>query len=322
MFLKSNLGIIKNVKTRWFAILLTISLLFLTGLPALAQGPDPQLFPETGHYVGGEFLAFYRSIPNATLTLGYPITEEAIKNGQTIQYFQRGRMELHPEAPAGQRVKLTPIGKEMYRKGEQLNIFNPFACRYFSSTGFSVCYSFLDFYKANGAEARFGQPISPFEYRNDLIVQYFEYARFEWKPSNSEGQRVVIADLGREYFDYLQEPPSWLNPPSGEPNIRVQKLQTQAFVWKAVALANDNQLVYIIVQDQNLQPVSNAQGSAVIKWPDGTVTNQAFITNSSGVGIVTLTFNNQPYGKTVIIDITATKDGINATTTTSFRIWY
>jgi hypothetical protein len=309
------------VKTRLFAILLAISLLLLTGLPAFAQSPDPEYFKQTGHYVGGEFLAYYRSISNAATTLGYPLTEEQTKNGQVIQYFQRGRMELHPELPAGQRVKLTPIGREMYRKGEQLNIFNPFACRYFSATGFSVCYSFLDFYKANGGEARFGQPISPFEYRNDLIVQYFEYARFEWKPSNSEGERVMIADLGREYFDFLQEPPAWLNPPAGDPNTRVFKMQTQAFVWKAVALANDNQLVYIIVQDQNLQPVPNAQGMAIIKWPDGASASQAFFTNSSGVGIVTLTFTNQPYGKTVIIEITVTKDGLITTTTTSFRIW-
>lgn len=323
MFSKSNLGIIKSVKTRLFAtIIIAIALLSVTGLSAFAQGPDPLLFPETGHYVGGEFLAYYRNIPNATTTLGYPITEAVTKNGQIIQYFQRGRMELHSELPDGQRVKLTPIGREMYHPGEQLSIFNPFACRYFPATGFSVCYAFLDFYKQNGGEERYGQPISPFEYRNDLIVQYFEYARFEWKPSNQEGQRVVIADLGREYFDYLQEPPGWLTPPSGEPNIRVQKMQTQAFVWKAVALANDNQLVYIIVQDQNLQPVSNAQGNAIIKWPDNTVTNQAFITNSSGVGIVTLTFNNQPYGKTVIIDIAVTKDGIATSTTTSFRIWH
>jgi len=310
------------VKTRWLVILLTTSLLFVTGLPVFAQSPDPQFFEQTGHYVGGEFLAYYQSIPNATVTLGYPITEAVTKNGQNIQYFQRGRMELHPELPAGQRVTLTALGREMYHKGEQLSIFNPFACRYFPATGFSVCYSFLDFYKANGGEERFGQPISPFEYRNDLIVQYFEYARFEWKPSNEEGQRVVIADLGREYFDFLQEPPSWLAPPSDEPNFHVQKLQTQAFVWKAVALADDNQLVYIIVQDQNLKPVMNAQGTAAVKWPDGTSSSQPFFTNSSGVGIVPLTFSNQPYGKTIIIDITVTKDGLTTTTTTSFRIWH
>jgi hypothetical protein len=60
---------------------------------------------------------------------------------------------------------------------------------------------------------------------------------------------------------------------------------------------------------------------AIIKWPDGASASQAFFTNSSGVGIVTLTFTNQPYGKTVIIEITVTKDGLITTTTTSFRIW-
>ncbi len=322
MFVKSNLGIIEIVKTRFLGVLVAFSLLLTTGIPAFAQEPDPQYFEQTGHYVGGEFLAFYRSVSNATTTLGYPITEAVSKNGQTIQYFQRGRMELHPNLPAGQRVKLTPIGSEMYRKGEQLNIFNPFACRYFRTTGFSVCYAFLEFYNQNGGEGRFGQPISPFEYRNDLIVQYFEYARFEWKYSSEEGQRVSLADIGREYFDFQQEPAIWLKSPEGDPSPRVIKLQTQAFVWKAVVLANDNQLVYIIVQDQNLQPVINVQGTAVVKWPDGTSSSQPFFTNTSGVGIVPLTFTNQPYGKTVIIEITVTKDGLTTTTTTSFRIWY
>jgi hypothetical protein len=309
---------------RFFGILFVLSLLLTTGAPVFAQSTGSEYFKETGHYVTGEFLTYYRSVSNAQLLFGYPITEAFPKNGITIQYFQRTRFELYTNLPAGQRVRLTQVGKAMYAPGERLDIFNPYACRYFTQTGFSVCYAFLDFYKLNGSEERFGQPISPFEYRNDLIVQYFENARFEWKPWMPEGQRVSVADLGRQYFDQQKEDPNLLKPPvqGSQQIVTAVQLQVRAFVWKAVTLASDQQLVYIIVQDQNLQPVSNAQGTATVRWADETSSTIPFSTNSSGVGIVPLTFINQPYGKMVNIEIFVTKDGLSTTTTTSFRIWY
>lgn len=311
-----------NVK-RVFPVLVVLILFLMVGTPVQAQSSGGEYFKETGHYVSGDFLDYYRSVPNATALFGYPITEAFVKNGRTIQYFQRARFELYPELPAGQRVKLTPIGKALYTPGEQLNLFNPFACRYFPQTGYSVCYAFLDFFKANGGLERFGQPISPFEYRNDLIVQYFENARLEWKPWLPEGQRVSVADLGRLYFDNQKEDPNLLNPVKGGTEIgALTQLHVSAFVWKAVTLASDQQLVYVVVQDQNLQPVSGAQGTATVRWADGTTSTLSFSTNSSGVGIVPLSFINQPYGKMVNIEIRVTKDGLEARTTTSFRIWY
>jgi hypothetical protein len=307
---------------RFFWILFIVSLLLAIGAPAYAQSSGSEYFTDTGHYVSGDFLSYYRSVPNASLLFGFPITEAYPKNGVTVQYFQRARFELNPNLPAGQRVRLTPVGRELYTPGERLNISDPFACRYFPMTGFSVCYAFLDFYKQNGGVERFGQPISPFEYRNDLIVQYFENVRLEWKPWMSEGQRVGLADLGRQYFDQQREDPNILKPFKGNPIGTPLQLQVRAFAWKAVTLASDQQLVYVIVQDQNQQPISGAQGSATIRWADGTSSTIPFSTNASGVGIVPLTFANQPYGKMVNIEIFVTKDGLSASTTTSFRIWY
>ena len=138
-----------------------------------------------------------------------------------------------------------------------------------------------------------------------------------------EGQRVSVADLGRQYSDQQKEDANLLKPAQVNPIISTAvQLQVRAFVWKAVTLASDQQLVYVIVQDQNLRPISNAQGTATVRWADGTSSTIPFSTNSSGVGIVPLTFINQPYGKMVNIEIFVTKDGLSTTTTTSFRIWY
>lgn len=304
-------------------VLLVLFLLLTVGTPALAQSSGSEYFKETGHYVSGDFLSYYRSAPNATALFGYPITEAYVKNGLTIQYFQRARFELYPAMPAGQHVRLTPIGKALYTSGERLNIFNPFACRQFTETGFSVCYAFLEFYNNNGGVNRFGLPISSFEYHNDLIVQYFENTRFEWKPWLPEGQRVSVANLGREYFDLQGEDPNLLKPvQQGVQRGTAIRLQTHAFVWKAVTLSSDQQMVYVIVQDQSLQPISGAQGTATIRWANGESNSFAFSTNASGVGMVQLTFTGQPYGKMVNIEVFVTKDGLNITTTTSFRIWY
>jgi len=309
-------------KCRFFGILFVTALLLMTGASVHAQSSASEYFSETGHFVTGEFLDYYRGNKNAQLLFGYPITETFTKDGLTIQYFQRGRFELQPNLPAGQRVQLSPLGKQTYVPGGQLNIVNPFACQTFVNTGFSVCYAFLDFFNKYGGVAQFGYPISPFEYHDDLIVQYFEKARFEWKPWMPEGQRVGLADLGRIYFDQSKEDPNLLKPVPNDQSGRLITLQVRAFVWKAVTLATDQQLVYVIVQDQTLQPVTGAQGTATVRRPVGNPETISFSTNSSGVGIVPLAFSGQTYGQLVYIDILVTKDGLAATTNTSFRIWY
>jgi hypothetical protein len=312
------------VKTRiGFGILLLLTLLAGTQIPVRAQATGNRYFDETGHNVKGEFLAYYNSVKEAQMLFGFPITEEITsRDGAHVQYFQRVRMELHSELPAGQRIRLTDVGRKTYRHGRPLDIANPFACRSFPVTGYYVCYAFQDFFEQYGDVAVFGNPISNFEDHDGLIVQYFENARFEWKPWLPEGQKVGLAFLGRIYFDQLREDPNKLLPVPPEQSGRLLDLKVHPFVWKAVTLASDSQLIYIIVQDQNLFAVSNVQGLAVVRWASGSTETIRFTTNTSGVGIVPLSFTNQPYGTLVKIDILVEKDGVSKTTTTSFRIWY
>jgi hypothetical protein len=284
-----------------------------------------QYFAETGHNVKGEFLRFYKSAPDPLLVFGYPITEELRSTeGRTIQYFQRARFELSPERPENQRVQLTALGQATYQSGsQQLNIDNPSACQLFS-TGFRVCFAFLDFYKANDGAAQFGNPISPFEFHDNLIVQYFEKARFEWRADRPEGQRVVLTDLGRIYFDQLAEDQAYLKPirPINATIDNILSINTRAFVSKAITLSSGQQTVYVIVQSQTNQPVSNANGKATIHFSDGRTEDYYFTTNAAGLGSIIFSFANQKQGELVPIDIVVTYEGLSATTTTSFRIWF
>lgn len=69
-------------------------------------------FYETGHLVSYEFLRFYREHGGLDI-FGYPLSEALYENGYIVQYFQRARMEWHPEIVRGSRVRLTNLG-ELY----------------------------------------------------------------------------------------------------------------------------------------------------------------------------------------------------------------
>src|SRR5687768_4916241 len=245
---------------RVVAPLVVITMLLASWMSVRAQSVDAQYFPETGHTIRGDFLQFYKSVTDPKLVFGYPITEQMTsKDGKTVQYFQRARFELRSDLPEGQRVQRTPLGEKSYEPGGQLNIDNPSGCQLFS-TGYRVCFAFLDFYNANGGAQQFGKPISPFEFHDQLIVQYFELARFEWRADRPEGQRVVITDLGRTYFDQFGEDPTHLKPVETlDATINsILSIKVRAFVSKPVMLSSGRQTVFVIVQSQTFQAISDA----------------------------------------------------------------
>jgi len=311
---------------RSITLIFILSLLGASWGSVYAQTPESKYFSETGHNVTGDFLKYYNSNPNATFLYGYPITEEFIsKDGKKVQYFQRARFEYRADLPEGQRVQISPLGSLTYVSNGPLNVAaNTFACRTYTETGYAVCFAFLEFFDKYGSTSQFGYPISSFEYHENKIVQYFEKARLEWQPWKPEGQRVVVSDLGRVYFDKLSEDVGLIPPVKALDNTpqTINKLQVRAFVWKAVTLATDSQLIFVIVQDQNQQPVANANCTSIVHWPDGRNETYTLATNTNGVGMIPLSFAGQPYGSLIYTDVSCIFNSLNGSTTTSFRIWY
>ena len=74
-----------------------------------------RVFPETGHMVSFAFLDFYDN--NGGLDIfGYPISETIVEGGFIVQYFQRMRLEWHPERAREDRVVIGALGNEyIYR---------------------------------------------------------------------------------------------------------------------------------------------------------------------------------------------------------------
>lgn len=190
--------------------------------PAVLPVVQTVYFPTTGHHVSNRsgFLDYWRSSGQMT-TLGYPLTEEIDENGRIVQYFERGRLEYHPElAGTPFQVQLGLVGREATAG----RVFDPAApadgARYFPETQHNLYGKFLVYWEKRGGVDRFGLPIS--EEMDEVSpmdgqtrrTQYFERARFEYHPEDMDGfyrqqeayhgfylstlNEVVLGDLGRQ----------------------------------------------------------------------------------------------------------------------------
>jgi hypothetical protein len=199
--------------------------LVLSVLPvaALAQNGE-RCFSETGFCISGRIREFWEG--NGGLPVfGFPITpqqEEQIEGRPfQVQWFERNRLELHPENQRPYDVLLGRLGADRlaqlgrdpftFPKSEQ----QP-NCRFFPETGHNACGDILAAWRANGLEidgrggkteaenlALFGLPLSDLmtETLSDgkqYQVQWFERARFELHPENAPPYNVLLGLLGNE----------------------------------------------------------------------------------------------------------------------------
>jgi hypothetical protein len=317
-------------KTEWgLASTLILLLLALGGQSTSAQSERSLYFPETGHWVRDEFLTYYESISEAAMLFGAPITEAYFDSdtGTRIQYFEKARLVLDPSAPPELRVRQTPLGQHIYARGLGPSLTpNSSNCREFSlgpEPGFQVCYAFLDFFNAHGGLVQFGYPLSNFEIHGERVVQYFQNARFEWHPELSARHRVVIGNLGREYFRSMGEDPSLLSPII-ENNLpkTILSLIVRAFVDQAVMPLRGGQTLSVIVQDQNLQPVPDAEVSFTLVLPSG-VTEEYHMPVTDEYGVTRMSFpvEAQAHGVAEII-VNVDYGGMQTNSRGSFRIWW
>lgn len=182
-----------------------------TGNPVATASPPTRAdaatryFTETGHYVGGDFLQFYRNTPNSAYLLGLPLTEEfpqRLLDGKIyfVQYFERARLERHPELPPAQRVQLGLMYPVLLyeRTFDRVPAVPSTRTRlYFPETGHTLSGGFLEYWQANGGLRMFGFPISEEMGEGGLTVQYFERARFEYyKDLVGTGYAVQLSLVG------------------------------------------------------------------------------------------------------------------------------
>ncbi len=298
-------------------------------LQQTVQDAETRFFPETGHFVSGEFLKKYLLAAHPEVVYGPPITEPfySDKAQRIVQYFENARFELYPENPPELRVRVTPLGQMLlyHQQATALEIPYPLGrCRSFPETGFSVCYEFLDFFEKNGGVRIFGYPISDVVVQDGLIVQTFQLLRIEWVGTTASNSAIRVSPLGRRYFSLVKEDQRLLAAVSANNNAPqyVQSLSVRAFPQKAVAPLTGMQSIYVLTQDQSDRPVANVQITLRIYLPDGSEAYPPSPKLSDANGIARFDF---PYQSTQLglatIQIQAQYDDLLATSETSFRIW-
>ena len=319
------------MKVWWLAPVVFLALIGgAISSPAVAQSEGPY-FDETKHSVNGDLLAFYQSIPDATLTIGYPLTELFTDNmGKQVQYFQKARLEYDPSAPEGKRVTMTSLGTLILQPARLIPVndfsTNTPACSpYTSQYGtYFVCYAFQDFFNKHGGLAMFGYPITNYSKEGELYVQYFERARFEYHPGSLTESYVKLTNIGDMQFDISGNDPGYklpIEPQNYQP--KVIYLHAQAFVGRAVLEAQSSQSLYVVVLDQGLDPVANVTVSAFVRLPDGRMLSYSLpATNKDGISQLKFDIGSQLPDQVNLIRVEVTYEGLKAAATTWFRTWW
>ncbi len=174
-----------------------------TPLPVAPPATDAthHFFPETGHLVANDFLAFWQNHGGLAI-FGYPLTDAqpataADGTTTTVQTFERARMEQHGTGP----VMLGLLGRAVHPPDPAAAPIK--GARYFPETGHNLNGGFREFWEKNGGLAIFGYPISeemPATIGDQTYnVQYFERARFEYHPESlGTPWSITLSSLGQQ----------------------------------------------------------------------------------------------------------------------------
>ncbi len=177
-----------------------------------------QFFAATGQYVSGAFLDYYTthgldlgdpgiSERESLALFGYPIsTPYQEVNPETgviilVQYFERARMEYHPENADPYKVLLGRLGYQL-SNGHTLG---QTGCEAFRKTGYELCPPFRSFWHKNSGLPVFGFPVADAEQETsqtdgkDYISQRFERERLEYHPEHKDTPyEIQLGLLGTE----------------------------------------------------------------------------------------------------------------------------
>ncbi len=206
---------------------LLLSLVLLVSMAVQQHAVEAQAnercFSETGYCVSGRLLEFWNA--NGGLPVfGYPTgpQQQEVIEGQTlqVQWFERNRLELHPQNERPYDVLIGRLGEDRLQQMGRVWQNNPRStpqagCRYFDETGYNVCGDILASWRANGLEldgqpgtteaeslALFGLPLGDAAIETiegqPFLVQWFERARFEVHPENAPPHNVQLGLLANE----------------------------------------------------------------------------------------------------------------------------
>lgn len=201
-------------------VVLLLALISLTPAAPAAAQERCRAFPETGQQVCGRILSYWEQ--NGGLPVfGYPISPQVSQDVEgrmlQVQWFERNRLELHPENRAPYDVLLGRLGVDSLESARRDWTSFPKGSasgpNYFPETGHAIAPQFAGYWSSQGLEfdgapgksfeeslALFGMPLSePVVETNSsgdtVLTQWFERARFEHHPKNAGSPYEVLLGL-------------------------------------------------------------------------------------------------------------------------------
>lgn len=329
----------KNSKL-WLKVVSLLTLAVFLGFsvsqPGWAQDEEGNFFEETGYWVSGVFWDYFRTRGGLEI-FGYPVSDPFWDQGLLVQYFQKARMEWHPNNPDPYKVQLGLLGEEL--KYRQPGVPEPYPQSrrkvYFPETGHTLAYAFLDYFRAKGGLDIFGYPITEMHFEEGKIVQYFQRAKMEWLP-NDPSSAIRIGELGALYLTIYRDrmPAEAFQPtttaaekpgpqPTSTPSITAIQAVVSLKYW--VLGQQRVQTVSVLVTDNYGNSVNGAQVTFTLetptgeKLPDG---ERTLTTNERGFAQTDLPVNWEYSGTQIIVKAGVTYLGLSTQGQNIFLLWF
>lgn len=218
---------------RIMRIAFVLSVLLATVPPSTIQAQDDRrCFAETGFCISGPILHFWER-NGGIAVFGMPKTAQYAEtiegNHLQVQWFERARLEVHPEHAPPFDVLMGHLGRIELEDTMATTDWQPPSpqeqtdgCLAFSETGYAICDQHIrEAYLSGGIEldgqpgysvnenmALFGLPLTPLITEmlegRERQVQYFERARFELHPENPPPHNVQLGLLGNMLIERNQ----------------------------------------------------------------------------------------------------------------------
>jgi hypothetical protein len=294
-----------------------------------------QYFEETGHWVSGAFLDYFNSQGGLEI-FGYPITEPFVDQGVSVQYFQKARMEWHPNNPDPYKVQLGLLGDELKYRHSPIPAPAALSRRkvYFPETGHTLAYAFLDYFNAHGGIDLFGYPITEMHFEDGKIVQYFQRVKMEWHP-NDPTSTVRLGDLGEQYVNIYRDrmPPEALRPVNARPDTESPTAAPRAITGMraivslrySVMSQKRNQVVSVLVTDINGEPLPGAQVTISFETASGEMLptpSQVRTTDSRGFIQDSIPIEGGRSGMQIIVRAQVTYGDLSTAAQNVFLLWW
>jgi hypothetical protein len=330
----------KHARYCLLAIMMVVMLISsVSATHSQPPGETCEYFAETGHHICDEFLDFFKTQGEIEI-FGYPLTEAFYDSELKlhVQYFQRARMELHPQSSGSPRVLLGPLVDEMgyhFPKAplEQTSTLNGNVQRYFPETGRTVSHAFLDYFRDRGGEEIFGYPVSELVIADGYVVQYFQRARMEWHPEAFPSPQILLTNVGELYIERFGVPGNYDKPrdPSGriasaappeDSRTQVTQLNVDASVRHVISGQEGSQTVFVYITDQRNHPIPGISVEMNVRHRSGARHYDFEPTDENGFTSHHFEIFQATPGRKVVIDVRASYNDFIGTTQTFFLPWW